>query len=326
MTKIAIIGAGLSGLTLAARLSDSATITLYEKARGVGGRMATRRAAPFAFDHGAQFFTIKDDRFYDFLKPLIDAGIVQRWDGRFFEFEGNQVAHQRQWDAEYPHYVGAPSMSAIGKALAEPYDIQLNQKVHIQKHDDLWQVLNEDAELLGEYDWVICTAPTAQCQMLVPEDCSFYPDLAQTTMLPCFSLMLGFQEPIALSFDCALVREADISWISVNSSKPGRGEAQSILIHSTNLWAQSHIDEDKDKVMDYLIAQSERVTGLSLQSVTHKGLHAWRYANIDKQVTRAPFIDHEEKIAACGDWCLHGRVEAAFLAANNLAKQLKQYF
>ncbi len=64
--KIAIIGAGLTGLTLANRLNQHAEVTVFEKARGVGGRMTTRHADPFSFDHGAQFFTVRNKRFGQF--------------------------------------------------------------------------------------------------------------------------------------------------------------------------------------------------------------------------------------------------------------------
>jgi predicted NAD/FAD-dependent oxidoreductase len=65
--RIAIIGAGMSGLTLANRLSKIAEVVLFEKSRGVGGRMSTRQADPFTFDHGAQFFTVRDKRFSVFI-------------------------------------------------------------------------------------------------------------------------------------------------------------------------------------------------------------------------------------------------------------------
>ena len=60
--NIAIIGAGLSGLIAARELAKNNDVTIFEKARGVGGRMATRRANNlkfdgFNFDHGTQYFT-----------------------------------------------------------------------------------------------------------------------------------------------------------------------------------------------------------------------------------------------------------------------------
>ncbi|MFZ9092741.1 MAG: NAD(P)-binding protein [Planctomycetaceae bacterium] len=44
MKSVAIIGAGLSGLTLANRLQNRAEVTVFEKSGGFGGRMATRHA------------------------------------------------------------------------------------------------------------------------------------------------------------------------------------------------------------------------------------------------------------------------------------------
>ena len=82
MMKIAVIGAGLSGLTVANQLKQHADVTVFEKSRGTSGRLSTRRAEPFIFDHGAQFFTAKTDAFKSHIKPLIEAGIVAPWNAR----------------------------------------------------------------------------------------------------------------------------------------------------------------------------------------------------------------------------------------------------
>ncbi|MCV6626839.1 MAG: FAD-dependent oxidoreductase, partial [Cellvibrionaceae bacterium] len=78
MSKIAIIGAGLAGLSAAKQLQNRAQVTVFDKARGLGGRMSTRRCEPYFFDHGAQYFTARSEGFKAFLEPLIEAGVVAR--------------------------------------------------------------------------------------------------------------------------------------------------------------------------------------------------------------------------------------------------------
>ena len=87
MKRIAIIGAGLSGLVLARRLDEVAEVTIFEKSRGVGGRMATRYADDYEFDHGAQFFTARTPAFREFLQPLIRDQVVANWAPKFEELD-----------------------------------------------------------------------------------------------------------------------------------------------------------------------------------------------------------------------------------------------
>jgi predicted NAD/FAD-dependent oxidoreductase len=75
--KIAVVGAGIAGLALARSLHDIADVTVFEKSRGVGGRMATRRAGAVGFDHGAQYFTVRDDAFRRMLEPAIGKALCK---------------------------------------------------------------------------------------------------------------------------------------------------------------------------------------------------------------------------------------------------------
>ena len=98
MLTIAIIGAGLSGLTVANKLSGKANVTLFEKSAGVGGRMSTRRAAPYFFDHGAQFFKIKSNAFEEFLGPMLESNKIKIWNARFVIFKNREVVFKKKWN------------------------------------------------------------------------------------------------------------------------------------------------------------------------------------------------------------------------------------
>lgn len=324
MCKIAIIGAGLSGLTVANLLKEYADIHIIEKSRGPGGRMATRNADPYYFDHGAQFFKARSPDFKSFINPMINAGVIARWDAKFVEIVNGEINFSGQWTEEYPHYVGVPGMNAIGQYLTKQHNIEYNKRVVSLEKNQQWTIQTENTSALENYDWVISSLPAKQCFELTPENTSFKALINTESMQACYSLMLGFETPLAIDFDAALVRGHDISWLSVNSSKPERNSPYCLLVHSTNQWANNHINDNRDEVLDYLCRQTTEVLNTDISAANHKTLHGWMYANAAKQAADNFLIDEDQQIAACGDWLIHGRVEAAFLSGYQLANRLKE--
>jgi hypothetical protein len=325
MTTVAVIGAGLSGLVVAKRLQPLADVTLFEKSRGPGGRMATRYAGDFEFDHGAQFFTARSSAFQAFLQPLIERGVVADWQGPFAELNRNGSAKLRTWDADYPHYVGTPRMNSIGKCLSEGLNIVLKTEITaINRTHKGWLLSAGAGTEFGPFDWLVMASPAPQTATLA----SAYPDLVKFSgerpMLGCFALMLGFEEPVDLPMQAAIVEDADISWISVNSSKPDRESPFTIVVHSTNAWATAHMEDDLDRVLEHMLGEASRITGKDLGVAEQRQVHRWRYANSDKQTGPTYFLDNDLQLAACGDWCIHGRIEAAFTSASGLAESLEK--
>lgn len=324
MKRVAIIGAGLSGLVVARHLRDAAHISLFEKSRGVGGRMATRYANGYEFDHGAQFFTARTAAFREFLQPLVDNRVVTNWTVRFAELDRERVRDIRSWGKDYPHYVGAPRMNAVGKFLSQGLDMRTSTRIVEARRDNArWALLDSDGNAHDGFDWLVLTAPAPQTAVLA----SGIPALLELSqardMRACFALMLGFAEALELPWQAAVVRDADISWISVNSSKPERGDSFAMVIHSTNAWADRHVDEDPEYIRSHMIDEASGVCGVDLRLADHCSLHRWRYANIDKQSGPDNFVDIDAQLGACGDWFVRGRVEAAFTSAHSLARQLR---
>ena len=323
MKRVAVIGAGLSGLIFARALSNDVDLTLFEKSRGYGGRMATRRHDRYRFDHGTQFFTARTEAFADFLSPFIDQGVVARWDARFVEFCGDQVSSHRTWGTEPPHYVGVPGMNALGRALGESLDVRLQTRVAtLQAVDGGWHLRDDQGRDLGRFDWVACSIPAAQAAVLLPPSFAHYPALEARDMPGCYALMLGFDRPLPLDWDAALVREASISWISVDSSKPGR-DGYCVLVQASNRWAEANMERDIETVTAHMLAEVRRVTGQDLSNADYISLHRWRYANPQRQDGPASLIDTAQRLAVFGDWCIHGRVEAAYLSGLDAAERIR---
>ena len=82
MQDVLIIGTGMAATALASKLAGKARVTLIEKSRGFGGRMATRRREGFEFDHGAQFFTARSTEFTQFLAQPVERDAIQEWQPR----------------------------------------------------------------------------------------------------------------------------------------------------------------------------------------------------------------------------------------------------
>ena len=321
--KIAIIGAGMSGLNLANQLADVAEIVVFEKSDKLGGRIATHQTADFAFDHGAQFFTAKSPAFKALVKALELEGVLAQWDARFVELEPAGVQQERTWDDEFPHYVGTPAMNAIGRYLAKDIDVRLGHLItRMQKTNVGWILHTEDDEY-GPFDWIVVTTPAAQAHDMLPE--SFRPRMAleSVMMQPCFSLMLGYQMPKSFDWDAAFVSKSILSWVSVNSSKPNRRKSFSIVAMSTNRWAQENFAREDSIVMAEMLAALENLTGKVLKDATYKKLKRWKYANAARRDEPLQLIDEEARLACCGDWSRSGRIESAFMASLNLAEKLK---
>ena len=173
---------------------------------------------------------------------------------------------------------------------------------------------------------MICTAPSPQAVDLLPDSFKHYADIQAIKMRACFSLMLGFEQSLPLDFEAAHVTDSDLSWIAVNSHKPQRPKIFTLVVHSSEGYAEAHIDNERNQVMQHLINETSHVIGQDVSQAEYKTIHCWRYANnADKQQKSPTFIDQNLKLAVCGDWCLGGRVEGAFTSAYDLTQRMKEH-
>jgi predicted NAD/FAD-dependent oxidoreductase len=328
MKKIAIIGAGLAGLTVANMLKDYTKVKIFDKACRIGGRVSTKYSYPYSFDHGAQYFTAKTPEFRTFIEPMLNNGIIDVWKANFSEIKNEQVVNQRFWNNEYKHYVGTPNMDAIARYLSQGLNILTNTDVNsVMKSDDHWLIYDKYDKFLGKYDWLICAIPPRKLKQLVDTSVEFNFQIDAIEMKSCFSLILGYNIDINLDFDVALVHDEIISWISVNSSKPDRKSSNCFLVNSTNRWADQNISHNKNEITQIIFQRLKRIIpAIASGKPNYKVLKTWRDANIGKQDGPKYFIDIQQNIAACGDWCIQGRIESAFTSAFSLGNRIKQDF
>lgn len=318
---VAIIGAGMAGITLARQIHEQARVTVFEKSRGYGGRMAVRRQDVWQFDHGAQFFTARSSEFQLLTASLVDAGIIAAWEPRIVSLQPAAKPYKRLWYE--PHYVAVPGMSGVVKHLATELDVRLQTRVAaIHRFRQGWLLQDETGQELGQYDLVVAALPAPQCIELMPAEFSGQQQLAAVEYSPCFALMLGFEQSLNLSFGAAIVKDSPIGWIAVGNARPGRSDSSSLLLHSDNHWAENNLELPLPAVQQSLLNALADLRGIDLPAPAHIDLHRWRYARVEGESFPGVLLDAKQGLAACGDWSHGKRVEDAFLSGLILGQTL----
>ncbi|MCB5945852.1 NAD(P)/FAD-dependent oxidoreductase [Acidocella sp. KAb 2-4] len=318
--EIAVIGAGVAGLTAARRLAQTCAVTVFDKARGPGGRLANRQRAGFAFDFGAQFFTARAPRFMAEVGRLRAAGIVQPWHCRFAEIEDGRTQHRRDWADEQPHYVATGRMAALATHWAAGLDVRQNTRIAaLERVGRGWALLDDAGRRFGPFAFVVLALPAPQAAALLPSDSPLRTRAASADMQGCYALMLGLTAPLDPGFDAAIIRGEVLSWLSLCQSRPGHEGGPGLVALSRNDWAEAHMDSPAETVRAAMQAELETILGHGLEPA-HSDLHRWRYANCPPAPAAPPLADGGETLAVCGDWTHHGRVEAAYLSGLETAE------
>ncbi|MDC3221502.1 FAD-dependent oxidoreductase [Gammaproteobacteria bacterium] len=321
--KIAIVGAGLSGITVARELDQHNHVQVFEKSRGMGGRMATRRTETHHFDHGAQFFIARSKEFQDFLEPIHQQNIITPWECNFAEIVDNQINKSWKFSTEYPHFVATPYMNSLCKHLAKDLNILLNTQIKdITFNQKKWSLQTINNQVFNDYDYLILAIPAPQAIALIPKQFKYAELINQISMSGCFTLMLGVNRNLNMQFDAAVVKQSIISWIANNNSKPARPRGFSLVVNSSNKWADANIEEDITIVKDKLLDALKNIIELDDNDIEYSTLHRWKYANAKLQSGEKSLFDSQLNLGLCGDWFISGRVESAFLSGMNLISQL----
>ncbi len=95
-----------------------------------------------------------------------------------------------------------------------------------------------------------------------------------------------------------------------------------MVIQASNNWAEENLTDEDEQIKQQMLDEVHRVSGLDIDKVSDIDLKRWVYANIPAQIGQQSYLDNSLKLAACGDWCIQGRVESAFTSADTLAQQL----
>jgi predicted NAD/FAD-dependent oxidoreductase len=334
--RVAVIGAGVSGLACARSLSDHGIdAVVFEKSRGSGGRIATRRGDAGSFDHGAQYCSARNPAFARMLACWEKEGVVAQWRGRFAEVGAQGVVATRTAG----RWVGVPSMSSLCAHLAHALEIRTRTRVaRIAQDGARWRLHGFDDEGnqldLGVFDAVLCSAPAPQtAQILGAVAPAIAAVASRSAMRATWSLMWSSQGRLELPFDHAEVLPGfaevgeSLAWVSRISAKPGRAsdgiDRWTVLARPE--WSEERLEREPAEMSGTLAHEFEKLVrrlGVEPRTPVHAVAHRWRYALASGDGGPSSLYDAALGIGACGDWLQGTRVEDAYLSGIALAARV----
>ena len=318
-----VVGAGISGLLAARELAAAGwRVVVLDKGRGVGGRMATRRVGDGTFDHGAQFFTVRGERFEKLVSGWLEEGVVEEWSRGFADAEG------RLNEDGYPRYRGSHGMTSVPKHLARGLDVRAGERVaEVAFHEGAWEARTEaGSRVTGGA--LLLTTPVPQSLALLRGD-DVLPDearriLGEISYSPCLALMALLDGPTGVPEPGGVqIKGEPLDWIGDNQRK-GISEAPAVTIHAGPEWSRAHFDDDEMRIEASLLEfAGERLeTGLSSR-VVETSLARWRYSWVTRPHPEPCFVAREDPpLLFAGDAFGPSKVEGAALSGLAAADRL----
>lgn len=334
MFDVAIIGAGVAGLTVGQQLRQAGyRVVVVEKSRGVGGRVATRRLHNTCADHGLRYLEKKGEFLQGLVKILCDRQILQVWTDTIYQFSlDSQISTTC--------YIAPEGMSAVAKFLARGLEIWLNHKVEsiCLNNQESWQLNfaanNDDLPESLMAKALVMAIPAPQALMLleplVAED--VLARLRAIEFDPCITVMAGYSSSCQVDRSEKAIlfpEDDDLAWLGLDSSKRLNPEAPVFVVQSSAKFAQLYLDEeDLQPAARELLASAAKQFLPWLDCPEWFQVHRWRYA-FPRRPLGEIFLDAQTSLPliCCGDWCggnlLESALASGFLTAERINSQLQ---
>jgi predicted NAD/FAD-dependent oxidoreductase len=333
---------------------------VFEKSRGWGGRMSTKKISTergiFYFDHGAQYFTTRDERFQRLIHPLVKNGTVSGFEAKWNipkevshceeTPQDKLLSHNQPLFSDTKRYWVRGGMNGLCKEVANKVTITQRKVTSIRSSAAYTNEQVVDVDYVGKngYDSkssfaaVISTVPLPQLVSFMDPALLAGDWVQESHWTPCFAIMLGFKNRDVNSCLPQPANAGFVSdglggehWFCDQSERfyPHGSPLSSWVVHASKEFSNKHFEYDKEEVKDLLLDQLADVVEPLIQSeLVVSTVHRWRFSkpglNIrvpEKQTTAL----REQGIFLAGDGLSGGRVEGAYISGLEVAEDVCRY-
>ncbi|MGB3401864.1 MAG: FAD-dependent oxidoreductase [Microcoleaceae cyanobacterium] len=344
---VAIIGAGIAGLTCAKALQKAGyRVVILEKSRGVGGRVATRRMDDYRLDHGARYLEPIGDNVQNLIQVMQQQNILNLWTKTLYECQENQLKPALN---QSPKYIATGGMNTVGQFLAEGLETWFNRRVinlNITQNKT-WHLSLEqthksakDKPLEVEAKLVVVAIPAPQALMLLEPlenqlSSNFINPIRSIEYDACITVMAGYSDEQNSAF---LNREIDwkavifpddniLDWVGLESSKRDNSQLPTVVIQSTANFAKTYLDTvDLEPIGQQLIQSAATQLMPKLNQFEWMKVHRWRYAFCRQSLSEFYLKTSTPLPLVCiGDWCGGEQIDGALASGKAATSWIEKY-
>ncbi|WP_339778995.1 FAD-dependent oxidoreductase [uncultured Thalassospira sp.] len=343
--KVAIIGAGIAGLNAAHILHQAGfNVHIFEKSRGLGGRLATRRTEFGLFNHGAQFATSRYPDFIKYLEAATRQGSAEQWSPICWQpsiTNQPQATISGSLGRQHPNHEparwfrGFPAMNKLVSPLISDFSIHRSTRIACiePRPNNRFELLGlpttgeDDTPVShGIFDGIIVAVPAPQsAEILMPLSARF-DVINDVKMAPCWAVMIAFQNRINIDFDVIADAHLAVSWLARNSGAVDGPDTSGVFdrwtIHASPTWSQDHVDETADNVATQIKSHVWSIfadMNVTVPAIVMCQAHRWRFARTTQPLGQSHIAAFDGRVVAAGDWCMGARIEAAYQSGESAA-------
>jgi len=330
---VIVVGAGVAGLSLARQLARRGIrVRVIERARGVGGRCATRRIDGRPVDHGVPLLHGRGEEIREAFEEMEGAGLLPGWPGRVV---GEGTACQPQaYDTRSRRLAVEEGVSAFAKHLARDVEVELETPVvSIERRGDGFELACEDRSF--EAPTVVVTAPAPHAaRLLAPladdgrEIQALHALVRRVAGLACLTVIAGYDRPVDAGWDLRLPGSGSPVHTLVNDStkRPDDGR-QVLVVQGTPAFSRERLDAPPEDWGRELVAAAGRELGEWAAEPAWRREHAWHFARVQRGDEMAhPVLlgwKGDARLGLCGDaWHPAGGLEGAYMSGIEMAARI----
>lgn len=264
-----------------------AAVTVLEKSRGIGGRLATRRARDgLAFDHGAEAAHGAGPAWEAFVAAAEAAGDAAPWNGGA---------------------TGAPGMNVLPRSLAAGLDIRFGaEAVSVVERASGVRVVLAGGEAM-DADFAIVTAPAPQTARICADLPAIAAPAGAARMSPCWAVLAAWPADAPVG----AAPEAPLAAAFRMADKPGRAAAPARWVgHAGAAFSAESLETEREAILPALLPPLAAAAGADPAAASYAAAHRWRYARVEAAVG-APCLA-TARVVAAGDWLLGADAGCAF--------------